>query len=97
MVMYPSSAVRFVYLPKMNAFRSSDELDGVVVVVPLFSDSTIGTAVASKSIHTNIPTILFFIMVFPFLRTDEIRSVLSDGFLFKCLKTIKIQTWFCID
>jgi metallophosphoesterase superfamily enzyme len=65
MVRYPSSAVRFVYLPKMNACLNSDEFDGMVIIVPLSNDLTVGTAVANNRIHTNIPAISYFMVLFP--------------------------------
>jgi hypothetical protein len=63
-VMDPFPPVRLVYLPKMNACLNSDELDEVVVIIPLSNDPTVGTTVVKNSIHTNIPAILWFMVLF---------------------------------
>ena len=77
MVSCPSPAVRFVYLPKMNAFLNSYEADDGDAVIEFFpNDSAIGTAVVKKSMHTNIPTILFFMVFFPLLQTNQLLVIL---------------------
>lgn len=81
MVMNPSPAVRFVYRPKMNALLTSDKLDGVVGIVPLPSDTTVGTAVANNSMHTNIPTILYFMIFFPLVTNRSGVCYLMDSYL----------------
>lgn len=65
-VIIPVSPVKFEYLPKMNAFRSSvnGEGDGIMVVS---DDPTAGIIVTSNKIHIPIPMILFFILILSFL------------------------------
>jgi hypothetical protein len=65
MVRYPWSAVRLAYLPKMNAFRVTFEVEGIIGMAPWWSDSNTGTIGANKRMQVKIPSILVLMVVFP--------------------------------